>query len=111
MECTEVFNGVCMQYSVDDFDYECPEHLIAQRPTPERDGSRLLVLRGAEVAHKNFIEFPDLLEPGDLVVVNASKVIKARLKGIRENGRVAEILLGRLRSESLRSGSLRGNAG
>ncbi len=82
-----------MQYSVDDFDYECPEHLIAQYPAPDRDGSKLLVLRGADIAHKKFTELPDLVEAGDLVVINTSKVIKARLKGLRENGRAAEVLL------------------
>ncbi len=82
-----------MQYTVNDFDYDCPPRLIAQHPAATRDGSRLLVLRGAQIAHRQFADFPELVEAGDVIVVNTSKVIKARLRGIRENGRPAEILL------------------
>lgn len=78
-----------------DFDYPLPQHLIAQHPLPDRSASRLLVLqRGSgTIEHRTFRDFPALVEPGDVVVVNASRVMPARLKGTRDNGREAEILL------------------
>jgi S-adenosylmethionine:tRNA ribosyltransferase-isomerase len=70
---------------VADFDYELPEELIAQEPLPERDESRLLVLRlgepGAPPEHRAFRELPDLLAPGDLLVVNDARVVPARIEG------------------------------
>lgn len=77
------------------FDYPLPQHLIAQHPLPDRSASRLLVLqRGSgTIEHRTFRDFPALVEPGDVVVVNASRVMPARLKGTRDNGREAEILL------------------
>jgi S-adenosylmethionine:tRNA ribosyltransferase-isomerase len=78
-----------------DFDYLCPAELVAQHPAPDRAGSRLLVLdrsSGAR-AHRRFTEFPSLLLPGDVLVLNVSRVIPARLVGARENGRPGEILL------------------
>jgi S-adenosylmethionine:tRNA ribosyltransferase-isomerase len=78
-----------------DFDYACPPELIAQHPVPDRAASRLLVLdrRDGSVAHRRFREFPDLLGAGDVLVLNTSRVIPARLHGVRDNGRPAEILL------------------
>ena len=78
-----------------DFDYAFPQELIAQRPTPERGDSRMLHLDRATgtITHRAFHDFPALLRPDDVMVVNASRVIKARLHGRRENGRMAEILL------------------
>ena len=68
-----------------DFDYPLPPELIAQAPAPERDGSRLLVLDRAtgEIAHRRFGQVLDYLQPGDLLVVNDSRVIPARLRGIK----------------------------
>lgn len=79
----------------DDFDYEYPAEAVAQRPLAERSASRLLVLDRATgaIAHRAFEDFPSLLEPGDVLVRNTSRVIPARLVGRRENGRPAEILL------------------
>ncbi|MCS7022437.1 MAG: tRNA preQ1(34) S-adenosylmethionine ribosyltransferase-isomerase QueA [Gemmataceae bacterium] len=67
------------------FDYELPEHLIAQHPLPERDASRLLVVRRQDrsLAHHIFRDLPGLLQPGDLLVLNDTKVIPARLVGRR----------------------------
>ena len=78
-----------------DFDYEAPSTAIAQRPLPDRAASRLLVLErhSGRILHRTFRDFPSLIEPGDVLVVNASRVIPARLTGQRENGRPAEILL------------------
>jgi S-adenosylmethionine:tRNA ribosyltransferase-isomerase len=77
------------------FDYPLPQHLIAQHPLPDRDASRLLVLdrTSGVVQHRGFRDFPSLVESGDVVVVNASRVVPARLKGSRDNGREAEVLL------------------
>lgn len=68
-----------------DFDYPLPPELIAQTPAPERDQSRLLVLDRATgvVAHRQFREVLDFLHPGDLLVLNDSRVIPARLRGIK----------------------------
>jgi len=67
-----------------DFDYHLPPDLIAQRPAPRRDASRLLSLDRASgaVAHHGFSELPGLLRPGDLLVVNDTRVIPARLFGV-----------------------------
>lgn len=82
-------------YRTADFDYPLPTHLIAQRPLPDRAASRLLVMQrdSGRVEHRRFVDFPSLIAPGDVVVVNASRVIPARLVGRRDNGRPAEILL------------------
>ena len=83
------------RYTAADFDYTRPQELIAQRPLAERSGSRLLVLdrRSGDIIHRTFREFPDLLAAGDVLVLNTSRVIPARLTGVRDNGRPAEILL------------------
>jgi S-adenosylmethionine:tRNA ribosyltransferase-isomerase len=67
------------------FDYELPEHLIAQYPAQRRDASRLLVVRrrNASTEHRIFRELPELLQAGDLLVINDTKVIPARLIGRR----------------------------
>jgi S-adenosylmethionine:tRNA ribosyltransferase-isomerase len=78
-----------------DFDYELPPELIAQVPLATRDASRLLVLnRGTgAVSHRQFVDLPDLVAAGDLVVVNDSRVIPARLLARRSGGGAAEVLL------------------
>ena len=87
--------------NISDFDYELPPASIAQEPLPERDASRLLVLDRASgaVEHRLFRDLPDLLDPGDLVVLNRSRVIPARLLGHRAKGGEAEILLVRDRGD------------
>jgi S-adenosylmethionine:tRNA ribosyltransferase-isomerase len=81
--------------TADDFDYVCPPELIAQHPVAERGTSRLLVLGRTDgtVRHRTFPDFPQLLERGDVLVLNTSRVIPARLLGRRDNGRPAEVLL------------------
>jgi S-adenosylmethionine:tRNA ribosyltransferase-isomerase len=78
-----------------DFDYDCPPELIAQHPIADRAGSRLLVLGrdSGTIRHGTFRDLPALLEPGDVLVLNTSRVIPARLIGQRDNGRPAEVLL------------------
>ena len=78
-----------------DFEYEFPRETIAQHPLPERGASRLLVLEreSGAVTHGHFGDFTEMLEPGDVLVLNSSRVIPARLTAQRESGREAEILL------------------
>jgi S-adenosylmethionine:tRNA ribosyltransferase-isomerase len=68
------------------FDYELPSHLIAQHPCEPRDQSRLLVVnrRFRTLAHRIFADLPDLLNPGDLLILNDTRVLPARLRGRRE---------------------------
>src|SRR5438067_7168933 len=68
------------------FDYTLPEHLIAQEPAARRDESRLLVVnrRTGGLEHRVFRDLPELLAPGDLLVLNDTKVLPARLVGRRE---------------------------
>jgi S-adenosylmethionine:tRNA ribosyltransferase-isomerase len=79
----------------DDFDYDLPRELIAQHPPPHRDESRLLVLdRAADtIERRQFPDIADYLEPGDLLVLNDTKVIAARLVGHRRTGGRVEFLL------------------
>ena len=81
-----------------DFCFELPGDLIAQYPARERCQSRLLVLEGAsgEVRDRRFVELPGLLEAGDLLVLNDTRVIKARLAGHKSTGGKVEILVERL---------------
>ncbi len=82
--------------TVDEFDYLLPQELIAQTPLEQRDHSRLLVLHreDGQVEHKHFYDIIDRLDPGDLLVVNDSKVIPARIYGNRAGtGGLVEVLL------------------
>jgi S-adenosylmethionine:tRNA ribosyltransferase-isomerase len=78
-----------------DFDYFLPDELIAQRPAPERDGSRLMVLdrESQSIRHTSFEHLGEYLRPGDSLVLNRSRVIRARLSVIRPSGGRAELLL------------------
>jgi len=77
------------------FDYELPEERIAQHPLAERDSARLLVDRGPRVApsHLTVRDLPDLLAPGDLLVLNTTRVLPARLHLRKATGGAAEVLL------------------
>lgn len=81
--------------NVADFDFDLPDELIAQEPAAERGGSRLLVMaRAGGVAHHRFSDLPALLRPGDLLVVNDTRVFPARLIGSRlPGGGAAECFL------------------
>lgn len=81
---------------VSDFDYELPEELIAQHPNKKRDEARLMVLdrKKHSINHKIFKDIIDYLNPGDCLVINNTKVLPARLYGIREDtGANVEFLL------------------
>ena len=81
---------------LEDFDYELPEELIAQDPLAERSASRLMVIDRASgsVTHRHFSDITDYLKPGDCLVLNDTRVIPARLIGVKEDtGAVVELLL------------------
>jgi S-adenosylmethionine:tRNA ribosyltransferase-isomerase len=86
---------------VSDFEFELPEHLIAQYPTTERTASRLLHLDATSgaVSHYHFRDLPSLLAPEDLMVFNNTRVIPARLFGVKSTGGRIEILLERVIDE------------
>ena len=79
------------------FNYSLPESLIAQKPAPRREESRLMILDRAakSVSHSMFRDFPSMLNEGDVLVVNTTRVIPARLLARRKSGGAVEILLAR----------------
>jgi S-adenosylmethionine:tRNA ribosyltransferase-isomerase len=79
-----------------DFDYHLPEHLIAQRPLPERTGSRLLQLNQQRLTHGSFDDLAKQVRAGDLLILNDTRVVKARLQAVKDSGGTAEILLERV---------------
>jgi S-adenosylmethionine:tRNA ribosyltransferase-isomerase len=83
-------------YTLADFDFLLPPDLIAQAPTPERSGSRLLDGRGTTPVDRQFRDLPSLLTPGDLLVFNNTKVLKARLHGEKSSGGSVETLVERI---------------
>ena len=78
-----------------DYEFELPAAQIAQLPLARRDASRLLTVDRATgtIAHRTFAELPSLIAPGDALVLNTTKVLRARLLGTRDSGAPAEILL------------------
>jgi S-adenosylmethionine:tRNA ribosyltransferase-isomerase len=83
---------------ISDFNYELPDELIAQYPMPERGASRLLEV--SDTLHdRQFANLPGLLQAGDLLVFNDTRVIRARLRGRKETGGRAEVLIERVQSE------------
>lgn len=86
-------------WSLEDFKYDLPEELIAQEPLPERTDSRLMVLRMGSLRHGKFSNICNLLAPGDLLVLNDTRVIKARLRAHKSTGGAAELLIERITSE------------
>ena len=86
-----------------DFYYELPEELIAQTPAERRDESRLLVLdrKSGELCHRHFYDILEYIRPEDVLVVNSSRVIPARLLGENANGSPIELLLLRMREGGL----------
>src|SRR5688500_6325129 len=81
-----------------DFDYDLPPELIAQHPPAERGGSRLLRLDGSSGALRDlqFGELPELVGAADVLVVNDTRVIKARLHGRKDSGGEVEVLVERV---------------
>ena len=78
---------------LDEFDYQLPESAIAQEPLDDRSSARLLVDFDGRIDHRTIWDLPDLLGPGDVVVLNDTRVIPARLPARRPTGGLAEVLL------------------
>lgn len=78
-----------------DYDFELPPELIAQTPAQKRDESRMMVLDRAAgtITHRKFADLPQFFSAGDALVLNTSKVIRARLLGTRDSGAPAEVML------------------
>jgi len=82
-------------YLLDDYNFELPDELIAQTPTTGRDDSRLLLLQrnSGSMSHHRFHDLRDILIPGDILVVNDTRVVPARLVGRKESGGRVEVLV------------------
>jgi S-adenosylmethionine:tRNA ribosyltransferase-isomerase len=85
-----------MPLTLEDFDYALPPELIAQFPAPERAASRLLRLSGGTLSDRRFADLPQFLRPGDVLVFNDTRVIKARLYGVKASGGRIEALVERV---------------
>jgi len=83
-------------HTLSDFDFALPPELIAQQPATERSGSHLLDGRGPQPVDRVFRDLPALLQPGDLLVFNDTRVIKARLRGVKASGGSVEALVERV---------------
>ena len=83
----------------DEFTFELPQHLIAQHPPKQRGASRLLHLKKEGCEHRMFAELPNLLREHDLLILNNTRVIKARLFGQKESGGNIEVLVERILDE------------
>ena len=83
-------------YSLSDFDFDLPPERIAQTPLAERSASRLLHLDGERIVDRQFADIVDQLQAGDLLVMNDTRVLKARFFGIKESGGQVEVLVERV---------------
>jgi len=83
-------------YSLSDFDFNLPPERIAQLPLPERSASRLLHLDGERLVDRQFADIVDQLQAGDLLVMNDTRVLKARFFGAKESGGKVEVLIERV---------------
>ena len=83
-------------YSLSDFDFTLPPERIAQTPLPDRSASRLLHLTGESIVDRQFADIVDLLAAGDLLVMNDTRVLKARFFGVKESGGQVEVLVERV---------------
>jgi len=83
-------------HRLSDFDFDLPDELIARTPTSTRSGSRLLRVDGDRMQDRQFRELPQLLDAGDLLVFNDTRVIKSRVHGVKPSGGRVELLLERI---------------
>lgn len=88
------------EWTLEDFHFELPEAAIAKTPTDKRPDSRLLVLEDFDITHRKFSDLLDYLHADDLLVLNDTRVMKARLRGRKDSGGRVEILVDRLISNS-----------
>jgi len=94
----------------DDFDYDLPAEAVAQKPLDDRPSARLLDTTSGQVVHRTVRDLPSLLGPGDVVVVNDTRVLPARLRFRRSTGGTAEVLLlhpvdGQVKDSALETGA------
>jgi len=99
-----VYNAAFANYPMvfmrtEEFDYSLPDKLIAQHPAKQRSGSRLLHAHDSVLEDRSFSELPQLLRAGDVLVLNDTRVFKARLHGNRESGGKVEVLVERVLDE------------
>ncbi len=83
-------------YSLADFDFHLPPELIAQAPLATRSSSRLLQVMGAQVVDRSFADILPLLQPGDVLVFNDTRVLNARFRGVKASGGQVEVLVERV---------------
>jgi len=83
-------------FHLSDFDFELPPELIAKRPAAERSASRLLRVDGSTLTDLSFADLPSLLDPGDVLVMNDTRVIRSRLFGSKSTGGRVELMLERI---------------
>jgi S-adenosylmethionine:tRNA ribosyltransferase-isomerase len=83
-------------HALSDYDFDLPPHLIAQTPLPQRGASRLLHVDGAQLIDRHFGDLAALLNAGDLLVFNDTRVLKARFFGIKSSGGKVEVLVERV---------------
>jgi S-adenosylmethionine:tRNA ribosyltransferase-isomerase len=83
-------------YSLSDFDFHLPPERIAQVPLPDRSASRLLQLDGDRITDRRFADIVELLQPGDVLVMNNTRVLKARFFGLKDTGGQVEVLVERV---------------
>jgi S-adenosylmethionine:tRNA ribosyltransferase-isomerase len=83
-------------YSLSDFDFDLPQELIAQLPLPQRSASRLLQVERDTLTDRRFADIVTLLNPGDLLIFNDTRVLKARFFGVKETGGKVEVLIERV---------------
>ena len=92
---------------IKDFQFTVPKHLIAQKPLDERDASRLLYVQGSKLIHYQFTDLKKLLKKNDLLVLNNTRVVKARLLVRKRSGGKAEVLFERMIDESTFIGQIK----
>jgi S-adenosylmethionine:tRNA ribosyltransferase-isomerase len=83
-------------YTLSDFDFNLPPERIAQFPLPDRSASRLLQLDGEQITDRHFADIVEQLAPGDLLVMNNTRVLKARFFGVKDSGGQVEALVERV---------------
>lgn len=91
--------AVLFKMKIDDYNYELPKELIAQESIKPRSASRLLVIKAQILEHKKFIDMINYLEEGDVLVLNETKVVPAKLAGKKSTGAKAEIIITRKEGE------------
>src|SRR5688572_13094294 len=98
-----------LEFQTHFYDYELPQSQIAQHPAEQRDQSRLLVVKrySDDIEHQFFYTLKNYLKPGDVVVLNDTKVMKARLKATKETGAKIELFIHHILSETQASALVR----